>query len=240
MAASANSPMIYSVSRHHSTHHGALIDCGANGGIGGSDVRIISHNDHSVDVHGIDDNQITDILIVTCGAVAKTQHGEVIVIMHQYAYTGNGKMIYSSVQLEWCKNDVNCKSIKVVSGLQCISTNDGFVYPLNIHDVLPYISICPYSDHEWDTLPHVVWSSNTDWDPTVLDYLFDNNGRRFDALQEVEQGPTTNLFHKFSKYCKRVLVQNSEQYHDILPRPFFGFLPTDIANSTFKATTQFA
>jgi len=52
--------------------------------------------------------------------------GPAIAILHQYAYTGQGKMIHSSTQLEWYKNDVNNRSIKVARGLQHILTNDGY------------------------------------------------------------------------------------------------------------------
>ncbi len=85
-----------------------------------------------VNVRGIDNPQITNIPIVTAGGVIKTQHGPAIAILHQYAYTGQGKTIHSSGQLEWYKNDVNDKSIKVAGGLQCILTNDGYVIPIDI------------------------------------------------------------------------------------------------------------
>jgi len=67
-------------------------------------------------VRGID-HQIPNIPSVIAGGVVKTQHGSVIAILHQYAYTGQGKTIHSSGQLEWYKNDVNDKSIKVAGGL---------------------------------------------------------------------------------------------------------------------------
>jgi len=89
------------VSVHKSCKIGSLVDRGANGGIAGDDVRIIEKSDWTVDVRGIDNHQIVDIPIVTAGGVVKTQHGPAIVILHQYAYTGQGKTIHSSAQLEW-------------------------------------------------------------------------------------------------------------------------------------------
>ena len=58
---------------HDTSKRGALVDRGANGGICGNDVRIISKTGRSVDVQGINNHQITDIPIVTAGAVVKTQ-----------------------------------------------------------------------------------------------------------------------------------------------------------------------
>ena len=57
---------------------GALIDRGANGGIAGNDVRIISKTDRSVDIQGIDNHRINVIPIVTAGGVTTTQKGPVI------------------------------------------------------------------------------------------------------------------------------------------------------------------
>ena len=87
------------MSIHKSSKDGSLVDRGANRGIAGGDVRIIEKTGCSVDVRGIDNHQITDIPIVTAGAVVTTQQGPVIVILHQYAYTGQGKTIHSSAQL---------------------------------------------------------------------------------------------------------------------------------------------
>ena len=107
--------LMYNASAHCGKYTGSLVDCGANGGIAGEDVRIISKTGRHVDVQGIDNHQIVDINIVTAGAVIPTQQGEVIGIIHQYAYTGKGKSIHSSLQLEAFKNDVNDKSIKVMA-----------------------------------------------------------------------------------------------------------------------------
>jgi hypothetical protein len=123
---------IYSTPAHRSIRRGALVDRGANGGIAGDDVRGINRTHRQVDVQGIDNHQIVDIPIATVGAVVKTQHGDVIAIMHQYAYTGKGKTIYSSGQLKWFRQDVNDRSMKVKGGPQCIKTVEGYCIPINI------------------------------------------------------------------------------------------------------------
>jgi hypothetical protein len=111
--------VMYQVSNHKQTTLPlALIDRGANGGVAGSDTRLIDKSLHSVHIQGIDDHMIKDVPIGTVGAVVNTQRGEVIAIMHQYAYTGKGSTIHSSGQLEWCGNDVNDHSIKIDDGRQ--------------------------------------------------------------------------------------------------------------------------
>ena len=105
----------YSVSAHDSARKvGALVDRGANGGIAGNDVRIIATTDRSVDVQGVSNHQVTDIPIVTCGAVVNTHRGDAILIMNQYARVRNGKTIHSCVQLEAHKHNVDDKSIAVL------------------------------------------------------------------------------------------------------------------------------
>jgi hypothetical protein len=90
------------------------------------------------------------IHIGTVGGVIQTQKGPAIGIMHQYAVLNKGSTIHSPCQFEWCKNDVNDKSINVPGGLQPIQTLDGYIIPLDIKDGLSHLSIRPYTDHEWD------------------------------------------------------------------------------------------
>ena len=162
----------YLVSNVISSTTAALVDRGANDGLAGSDVRVIckSNPPRMVDVSGIDSHEVRDLPIVSVGGVVQSQRGLVIAIMHQYALLGEGKTIHSCGQLEWYKNDVNNKSLKV-GGLQRITTNDGYVHPLDIKNGLPYCSIRPYTDDEWESLPHVVWTSDDEWDPSVLDNI---------------------------------------------------------------------
>ena len=147
------------------------------------------------------------------GRVIKTQHGPAIAILHQYAYTGQGKTIHSSGQLEWYENDVNDKSIKVLGSLQCILTNDGYVIPINIRDGLPYIvALCCFTDEEWDSLPHVVLTGDADWDPSVLDHDLDENETWFDAVPDLPLDKPPSAFDEVGDYNKRVIVQT----HDVL------------------------
>ena len=83
---SINKTHIYHVSKHSSSHYGSLIDKGANGGLAGSDVRILERTGRTVTVTGIDNHELIGLDIVTCAALLHTNHGKVILIMHEYAY----------------------------------------------------------------------------------------------------------------------------------------------------------
>jgi hypothetical protein len=108
----------------------SLIDQGANGGIIGIDTRFIEcHSHRMVDIRCIDNHEITtSIPIVTAGAVARSQPGDVILLMRQYAYhPQQGRLIHSPYQLEYLANDGNNKLIHIPG-----ETVDCYVFPLSI------------------------------------------------------------------------------------------------------------
>src|SRR5688572_18038031 len=192
--------IVYSITSCHAAgHKGSLVDQGANGEIAVDDVHIIAKTDRSVDIQGIDNHRINKIPIVTVGGVINTQKGLAIAIMHQYAYTGKGKSIHSSAQLEAHKQAVHDKSTKV-GGKQRIETLDGYVIPLNIRSGLPYMSIRPFTDKEWDNLPHVILTADVDWDPTVIDCELEDGEEWFDAMEDLPELDPDPLFDEFGNY----------------------------------------
>jgi hypothetical protein len=54
-----------------------------------------------------------------------------------------------------------------VGGKQCIRTNDGYI-PLDIINGLPYLKMQPPNDAEMNALPHVIFTSGDEWNPTIL------------------------------------------------------------------------
>jgi hypothetical protein len=204
----ANVHAVYRVSAHQSYPSHSLVDRGANGGVAGNDVRVISRSDRRVDIQGIDNHQTTDIFTGTVGGVATSQKGPVIVIMHQYALHGKGYTIHSPAQLEWYKNDVNDKSVHV-GGLQRITTPSGYVFPLAIKNGLPRMELRPFTDDEWDTLPHEHLTSEIVWEPSILDHDPTEDEQWFDAVADLEADPRTNLFDEFGDYRHRVTVQHA-------------------------------
>ena len=163
---------------------GTLVDCGANGGIAGENVQVIDTvPNSSVDVMGIDNHRVTDVPIVTAGAVVNTQKGEVIAIMHHCALLGKGKTIHSCGQLEHCKLTVDDKSRKV-GGKQCITTIDGYVISLNVRNGLPHMSMQPHTDKEWNRLPKVFLTADIKWDPKVLDAEMEDDEEWFNSMSD--------------------------------------------------------
>ena len=73
------------------------------------------------------------------------------------------------------------KSIKIGGG-QHTTTLYNYNLPTSISNALPYVSLRPCTDKEWDELPHVILTSDMDWDPIVLGFEVEvDNEEWFDA-----------------------------------------------------------
>ena len=167
---SVHTHLFYHVAQAKQAQHGSLVDRGVNGGLAGSDVRILSKSSRKCTVTGIDQHQINGLDIVQCAALVKTNHGYVNLIMNEYAYYGKGHTIHSSGQIEWNKNRVDDRSVKV-GGSQCITRLDGYSFPWKCSGGLIYLSIMGKpTDEELLKYPSVHLTSIHEWDLSVLDY----------------------------------------------------------------------
>ena len=52
-----------------------------------------------------------------------------------------------------------------------ITTPSGFCIPMKITNGLPYIKMRPFTDEEWNTLPHIEMTSPEQWDPRKFDEI---------------------------------------------------------------------
>jgi len=77
--------------------------------------------------------------------------------------------------------DVDEKSVKV-GGQQHLTTNDGYIFPINIWCGLPYLDMRPYTDQEWEELPHVIITHDAGWDPSILDNVLSSEQDWYDSL----------------------------------------------------------
>ena len=149
---------------------GSLIDGGANGGLAGEDVRVLSYTDRSADITGIGDSHMEDVPIVTCAGVVQTTRGPIVIIMNQYAYYGKGSTMHSIGQLSHFGNTVDDKSAMIPGHQQRMVTVDQWVIPFQCRQGLIRMPMHPPTDEELDTLPTVVFTSDALWEPGVLDH----------------------------------------------------------------------
>ena len=86
--------MTYRVSGHKHKTSSSLVDRSTNSGIADNDVlRIATCSDETVNIMGIDNNQLCSTPLVNVGGFSQTQLGPVMLIFHQYAHHGKGKLI---------------------------------------------------------------------------------------------------------------------------------------------------
>jgi hypothetical protein len=179
----------------------------------------------TVDIKGIDNHRCTNIDIGTIGGVIHTNKGPVIGIFHRYALLNKGSFIHSPCQFEWYKNDVNDKSILVPGGLQCIQTLDGYIIPHSIQNGLTRLNIRLYTDQEFDSFPHVILTSELEWDPSVLDHIFKED-------EQWGEAPTfKSQFNDISDYTQRVIL-----HHHTYFKRTCGITTDDIIHQCIYAT----
>ncbi len=148
----------------------SLVDRGANGGIAGREMRVISWTDRYVDLSGIDDHTLRAVRIGTFGATVRTHRGDRILVWNQLAHMPDGKSIVAALQMEAGGCAVFEKPPQVTGKIPHIRTPDGCKIPISIRNGLPYIELRPFTDKEWDELPRVDMTNDNEWDPTVHDY----------------------------------------------------------------------
>ena len=99
----------------HANHtNQQLVDHGANGGLAGSDMRVIHKTHRKINIQGIDNHEVTGLDVVTAATLLNSSQGKVIGISNEYAYLGKGSSIHSSGQLEWFKTNVDKNLSKLV------------------------------------------------------------------------------------------------------------------------------
>ena len=160
----------YHIAQASQAKHGSLVDRGSNGGLAGSDVRILSRSSRKWSVTGIDSHELQGLDVVQCAALLQTNHGIVNLIMNEYGCYGKGHTIHSSGQIELFKNSVDDRSVQV-GGKQSICTTDGYAMPLTCRAGLMYLSLLGKpTDQDLERYPAVHLTGPHEWDPSVLDY----------------------------------------------------------------------
>jgi hypothetical protein len=172
-----------------------LVDRGANGGLGGGDVLLLATVEgRKVDITGIDNHQLTNIPIATVAAKVRTTSGEIIMIFHQFAYTGVGRTIISPGQSEFYKHIFHDQH-RSTGGHQLIQTMDNHVVPLQGMEGLLYVDISKPSKRDMEILPQVEMTSDATWDPAILDKKINLDDPTDPIFSYVCEKPKRNLRH---------------------------------------------
>jgi hypothetical protein len=170
----------------------------------------------TVDVSGVGDGALNDLEIVQGASLIQTNQGPIIGLFCQYAFTGKGRSIHSSIQMESWGIEVDETSRKArVPGRQCLVTVDGHKVKITICNGLPYIDMIYPSDEDLANFPHVYFTADSTWDPRALD---DEN----DDDDDFES----------SNYRRMYLDPNVNDFGELNvladPNPFHGELTGDL------------
>ena len=85
---SINHHFTYHVAQASQAKHFSLVDSGANGGVAGSDVRILSRSSRKCTVTGIDSHELQGLDVVQCAALVETYLGIFNLFMNEYGCYG--------------------------------------------------------------------------------------------------------------------------------------------------------
>ena len=108
----------------------------------------------------------------------------------------------------------------VNNGKQRIVTPDGYFIPLAIRYGLAHMDMRPPSDAEYESLPHIIFTSDTEWDPCAMDNEVDPDDI-INPIIEVHESQVT---------IKEPNYQSLQ--------PHFAWLPVDKIKATLLATNQ--
>jgi hypothetical protein len=242
---------------------GALVDGGANGGLSGADVRVIETSSRRADVTGIGDQTLQGLPIALGAALIQTKSGYIIGMFHQHAHIGKEKTIHSANQMR--KWGVNVDDTpQSTGGSQHVYTSKGHIIPLSIRGGLAYMDMVKPTDNDMSTYPHVIFTSDNEWDPHILDDEYSHSDFDADLLPLDLPDPRVNQYGE-------ILNRKSEYYHASTEdtglyeyvntclyevkhgrrvrteehdfkclRPNFGWTTTNRIKKTLENTTKFA
>ena len=237
-----NHHFTYHIAQASQAKHGSLVDRGANGGLAGSDVRLLSRSSRKCTVTGIDSHELQGHDVVQCAALVETNHVINNLIMNEYACYGNGHTIHSSGQIEWFKNSVDDRSVQV-GGKQRICTIDGYAMPLTCRGGLIYLSILAKpTDADLERYPAVHLTGPHEWDPSVLDYTHPSgDGEPPWSSDPSERSAFDPDFDEFGDYTQRAIQTLSildDSSSTLTPCPAFMANQHDFRTSQHDVTHE--
>jgi hypothetical protein len=96
---------------------------------------------------------------------------------------GKGMSILSCIQMEAHGADINDHLKLLPGGKQRILT-DGYQMPLNFKNILPYLWCCKPTNGELESHPHIIMTSDVEWDPSQYDKDLDDLAAFYDSSEE--------------------------------------------------------
>ena len=149
------------------------MDSGANGGMAGSDTRVLATVPHAfIDITSVGREVLQCLPIVQCASTVETiDQGPIVLIMSQYTHKPDSKSIHSKSQVEHFGGLVHYSALSA-GGQQLVITHEGCTIPLHVQNGLYYMDMVPVSDEDSDLYPHVFFTADSPWNPDIVDEEF--------------------------------------------------------------------
>jgi hypothetical protein len=143
---------------------------------------------------------------VTAQALIPTHKGDAIATFHQMALLGKGKSILSCLQMEAHGAEINNRSRLLPGGKQRISI-DGYQIPLDFKNGLPYLRCRKTTETELALLPHIIMTSDIEWDPSLYDNVVEALQEFYDTSADFIDHD--NPFDQYGEYRHRTVAKHS-------------------------------
>ena len=140
----------------------------------------------TIDLSGLDEHTVNQLKLAHSVALITSTQGKCIGHWFQMAHMPNGKSILSTIQMEAFGCKVNDKPALVTQEHPYIMSPCGKIFPLSTRQGLMYLDMKPPTDSDMENYPHVYFTSDEDWDPTLYDREVDND--LMDKTKDITHG----------------------------------------------------
>ena len=68
----------------------------------------------------------------------------------------------------------------------------------------------PYTDNEWDSLPHIILTSDVNWDPTVMDNDLDDSDEWFESQSDNIKDTVDPIFDEVGNFRHCTIINECD------------------------------
>jgi hypothetical protein len=191
---------------------------------------------------------VSNLSVIQAAGLVESTTCPIILILNQYAHYGKGTTVHSKGQLGKLGMMVNDCS-RELGGDQNIITPCDKIIHLSYHDGLPKMDMCPPTEDEMASYPHVILTSEMEWDPTILDNEFGPNDMPSSATTtnlpdshlndygELNRDHANYVHHCCIRANGAAVNRNEPDYTRL--QPYLGWTSLDRVKQMLKNTTQF-
>jgi hypothetical protein len=194
---------------------------------------VLEGSERYVDVFGLAGHKVSQLQIVTAQSLITTHKGDAIATFHQMALLGKGKSILSCLQMEAYGADINDRSRLLPGGKQCILI-DGYQIPLDFKNGLPYLRCRKPTEEDLGLLPHIIMTSDKDWDPSIYDNVIENIEEFHDTLLDTVDHD--DPFDQHGEYRYRTIAHSliqEEEFFDAVEYSDYDVLVDDLMDTLY-------